>query len=536
MEETIYKDDLHKTAELAAKKATLALQKLISPDARFIVAGIEKFDEPEETDAKKLVERCIKYYKDGKAIILAPIKIYNDDGSKKDSGAILMFMDKEDMNKLGALILSNMTTDDKKFSASMHESVITEALNIIGNAYIDVIAKVYKLTIMSMVPEVVNALKFDDFVGKMARKSKEMMYVVFDTELMVTRHVVRIPLLLAVSLEGKNIFLTVVAVLILGVGFWYILSKPKSEPAYSGPIDKLVIGAETSLLTSAVWVAKEKEYFDEYGLDVEIREFDSGKASFNNMLEGGVNISTVAPTPIMFQSFNRNDFSIFATFVYSDDDVKVIARKDFGISTASDLIGKKVGIVDGSTSQFFLSAFLARKGLKDIDVESVSFAPGDLPTAISTGEIDAIVVWEPHAYTATQLLGDNAIRLPSSDVYRETFNLMVMDSFRQNNPEVLKRFVKAIDKATMFIDDNTLRSQILVAERLKINHEDLSALWDDFIFAMSLDQSLIVTLENEAIWAIKNNLTDATEVPNYLDYIYFDALEAVSPEAVTIVR
>jgi ABC-type nitrate/sulfonate/bicarbonate transport system substrate-binding protein len=334
----------------------------------------------------------------------------------------------------------------------------------------------------------------------------------------------------------KKIIWALVILTLLGAGFWYFIGRSEQDPKYTGVVEKVTLGAETSLLTAPVWVAEEKGYFDEYGLDVEIREFDSGKASFNNMLERSVDISTVAPTPIMFNSFNRKDFSIFATFVYSDDDVKVIARKDSGISTASDLSGKKVGIVDGSTSQFFLSAFLIQRGLADVDVERINFNPGDLPTALSTGEIDAIIVWEPHAYNAGQLLGENVIRLPSSDIYRETFNLMVMNSFRQNNPEVLKRFVKAIDKATTFINDNTLQSQIIVAERLKLNQQDMSVLWGDFIFGMSLDQSLIVTLENEARWAIENNLTSVTEVPNYLDYIYFDALEAVSPEAINVVR
>ena len=122
--------------------------------------------------------------------------------------------------------------------------------------------------------------------------------------------------------------------------------------------DKVTLGAETSLLTAAVWVAEDQGYFQEQGLDLTIKEFDSGKASFNDMLNGGVDISTVAPTPIMFNSFKRQDFSIFATFVDSNEDVKVITRKDVGINSAADLKGKKIGIVDGSTSQFFLGAFL----------------------------------------------------------------------------------------------------------------------------------------------------------------------------------
>jgi NitT/TauT family transport system substrate-binding protein len=51
-----------------------------------------------------------------------------------------------------------------------------------------------------------------------------------------------------------------------------------------------------------------------------------------------------------------------------------------------------------------------------------------------------------------------------------------------------------------------------------------------------LDQSILWCLEDEARWAIKNKLVEAAEVPNYLDYVYFKALEEIDPEAVTIIR
>ena len=64
----------------------------------------------------------------------------------------------------------------------------------------------------------------------------------------------------------------------------------------------------------------------------------------------------------------------------------------------------------------------------------------------------------------------------------------------------------------------------------------MTLLWDVFTFEISLNQSLLVALEAEARWAIKYKLTESTEVPNYLDYIYIDALEELKPEAVTIIR
>ena len=330
--------------------------------------------------------------------------------------------------------------------------------------------------------------------------------------------------------------LAAVIVIGLGIGSYFWLSQ--EQPEEPTELEKVTLGVESSLLPAAVWMAENKGYFQKQGLDLTIKEFDSGRLSLLAMLKGdeGIDISTVAPTPIMFNSFDRDDFYVFATFVYSYDDVKVIARKDKGINTAADLIGKKIGTPAGTTGQFFVEAFLIDNSLLASEVEVIDISPSDLPGALENNQVDAIVIWEPHGYNARRLLGNKAIRLPSSDVYKETFNFMVMKDFVEENPEVLKKFLRAIDKATVFIKNHKEESQEIVAKRLNLNKEGLTVLWDEFVFEISLDQSLIITLESEARWAIKNNLTDATEVPNYLNYIYHDALEAVKPEACRIIH
>jgi sulfonate transport system substrate-binding protein len=229
---------------------------------------------------------------------------------------------------------------------------------------------------------------------------------------------------------NKSVKIGIVVIILIGifVSSYFLFFQDDSPEKFIGPVEKLTLGAETSLLTAAIWVAEEKGYFGEQNLDVKIEEFDSGKASLIAMLEGnkGIDISTAAPTPIMFNSFKRDDFYTFSTFVSSTEDVKVIARKDSGIRAAKDLVGKKVGIVKGSTSQFFLSAFLILRNLKDSDVETVDFTPYELPKALNDNKVDAIVIWEPHGYKTLQILGDNALQLSNSEVYDETFNFLVM--------------------------------------------------------------------------------------------------------------
>ena len=71
-----------------------------------------------------------------------------------------------------------------------------------------------------------------------------------------------------------------------------------------------------------------------------------------------------------------------------------------------------------------------------------------------------------------------------------------------------------------------------------MNFDDayLEIIWQRYQFSLSLDQSLILAMEDEAMWMIKNNLTAEKNVPNFLDYIYEDGLKAIKPEAVEIIR
>ena len=101
---------------------------------------------------------------------------------------------------------------------------------------------------------------------------------------------------------------------------------------------------------------------------------------------------------------------------------------------------------------------------------------------------------------------------------------------------MITRIIRALAKAEEFTESNRQESIAIMASRLETDTEDIAKIWDIYRFRLSLSRSLIVALENAARWAIANNMTDKTAMPNYLDFIYFDGLEAVSPEAVTIIH
>ena len=73
-------------------------------------------------------------------------------------------------------------------------------------------------------------------------------------------------------------------------------------------------------------------------------------------------------------------------------------------------------------------------------------------------------------------------------------------------------------------------------KRLSADTALVESIWSRDQFTVSLDQSLVVAMEDEARWMIKNMLTAEKEVPFFNDYIYEDALKAIKPEAVNIIR
>ncbi len=329
--------------------------------------------------------------------------------------------------------------------------------------------------------------------------------------------------------------MVVATVVIAGVSlYWFVQKQPEK---YTGPVEKVTMGiSATSLLPSLVHIAKEKGYFLEEGIDMEIEGYSAGKLALEATLEGKTDMATVADMPIAFIGLERNDFAIFATIVDSAQHVKALARKDRNIDTPHDLIGKKVATTIGTSAHFFMITFFALNLLDFSDVEVVDLKPNEMVEAIVNGDVDAIFTWEPNILNCQKILADNAVILPSMVGYMVTFNLVSRKDFIESNPELIKRIIKSLAKAEEFVTNNREESIDIIASRLKIERESINELWNDYKFRLSLSQSLLVTMEDQARWAIQNNLTDATEVPNYLDHIYIDALLEVRPEVVGIIH
>jgi sulfonate transport system substrate-binding protein len=322
---------------------------------------------------------------------------------------------------------------------------------------------------------------------------------------------------------------------LIGASYCLMLSGCEAKKP-AGPLEKVTIAIPTNMGATLVKIADFKGFFREEGLDVTLQINSSGKASFQSVLDGKAELSATADTPIMFAKMKGADLSVLATVLTSNKDLAVVARKDLGISSSADLKGRKVGVTLGTNGDYFLDSYLVIQGMARKDVKIVDLKPDAISDALLQGRVDAVSTWNPLVSRLGMALGDRGIRLHNASVYTETFNIVSLRAFPRQRTEAVLRLLRALVKAEGFVAANPQESQRIMSEFSGIDMTSLADIWNDFQFNISLNQSLLFTLEDQAGWAIKNGLVERRDLPNFLDALYLDGLKSVKPEAVRIIR
>ena len=326
------------------------------------------------------------------------------------------------------------------------------------------------------------------------------------------------------------VVMTMVALTLL----WSCNQSPQSQ---TGPVTKLNIAALIPSFSSyTIYVAAEKGCFKEQGLDVTLASFPHGKASLEALMKGQVEFAASSETPFMHAVANGEKICLVATMMTGEKHLAVVGRKDKGISAPKDLKGKRIGVTSGTNGEYFLDTVLLLNGISRDQIETVNVKPKKMLEVLMQGEVDAIATWNPQMYQALKALGPGGVAFYAEGLYSPSFVISTSKEYARKNPGIVQRVVRALVNASRIIAEDPEECRAIVARHLGADKELLDALSATYHFKITLDQSLLTTLENQCGWAIKRKIAEHVQIPNYLDFICMDALEAVEPKAVTIIR
>lgn len=252
------------------------------------------------------------------------------------------------------------------------------------------------------------------------------------------------------------------------------------------------------------YVAMEKGYFAEelakIGLTPEFSRFDALPPLNDALRLNQLDAVFEAEPPALIAEATGIDVEIgeiSATLTQ-----RIIVRRDSGITSLSDLEGKKIGVLTGTSSHYGILQSLQNAGVSPESVTIVNLPPAEGRAAFRSGQIDAWAIWPPFP-EHEQLEGD-AIELPASEATIQS--LLVLDGdFLAANPEAAAAIDRAVDRAKLDIAANPAEAQQLVARATGEPIEVVRAAWPKHNFAATLDSAVRQDIGAKARFLYEDN-------------------------------
>ncbi len=331
----------------------------------------------------------------------------------------------------------------------------------------------------------------------------------------------------------RNLIVLAVIILVIAIvlsSFIYL----NSQKPYLGPIESITVGNLLYEYSGLLFVANDQGFFAKKGLEVSLINYTSTVASVKGVENGNSNIALVPEYSVVTEALAQENISIIGT-IDKYQSVFLVCRADKGISNVSDLNGKKIGFSPNTIGEFYLGRFLQLNGIRAENVVPVNLSTSQYVDALANGDVDAFVGVYTYLELSKERLGSNVIALPIQSGQNGYLALTCKNEWIANHPETVNKFLEAILLAEEYTIYHPTEAKAIVGKWMNYTDATVTAIWESHNFALSLDQSLIVAMEDEASWIISNHLTNATDVPNFINYLYVDGLKTVQPGAVNII-
>lgn len=169
-------------------------------------------------------------------------------------------------------------------------------------------------------------------------------------------------------------------------------------------------------------VAIEKGWFEEAGVEVQFEWFDY-VASMDAFAAGQLDAVGMTNGDTLVTGSTGAPGVMILLHDYSNGNDMIVAAP--GIESVKHLQGKKIGVEIGFVSHLLLLNALEKAGLTEADVDLVNVPTNETPQVLASGDVDAIVAWQPSSSIALDSLPGSKAIYTSADEPGLIYDLLV---------------------------------------------------------------------------------------------------------------
>ncbi len=312
------------------------------------------------------------------------------------------------------------------------------------------------------------------------------------------------------------VIVVIIALVSVGSAAWPFSN---SGTTYSGTPLSITVGEKPYESSALVYIAEDQGYFAKNGLNVTMRNYDSAPRAIEGLLNDEADLVLSSEYVSIGKAFNKEKISVIGS-IDKYQTAYLAGRKDKGIENISDLKGKKIGITRGGIGEFYLGRFLDLHGISIRDITLVGMPPSQYMQAFTNGSVDAIIAGHIYTDQIQERSGSNIIIWPAQNSQNTYWVISCRGDWAASHPDPINRLLESLAQAEEFAINHPEEAKTIVQKRLNLSDEYISTVWSDHQFSLTLDQSLLMAMNDEGRWMIKNNLTTEKTLPYFRDYIY----------------
>lgn len=260
----------------------------------------------------------------------------------------------------------------------------------------------------------------------------------------------------------------VVAVLALGA------SPARAERLRVGYLHTLAVDGQ-------FWIAVEKGFFKEQGLEIQPTPFTSGVPLMQALSGGSLDVAIMGAVISNFPS--RGMGKVFLINDVEYDTAMLFARPETKATSVKDVKGQDVATVKGTTAHVFLHTALKGNGLdSNKDVKIVSMDMAGAVTAFISGSVPYIATWAPFNVAIREKVPGARMLSSAKDFYPQAAIIggwVASNDFHAKNKEALKKVIRAWIKANDFLLEHTAEALPMIHKKAYPNvpFSDIEASW-----------------------------------------------------------